>query len=70
MEVPGISAKHAIITDTCRANRSDWGAMAEAMEHIGKEYQELCKVWPIGTDVKFHVILTIERERPQTVADR
>lgn len=36
--IPGIAAKHCIITETCRANRGDEGAFEEAVARIRDAY--------------------------------
>lgn len=59
--VPGVSAKHAIITDICRENRSDAGAFEEAIARLRSEYEALCQGWPVNNGAKFHVVLTLER---------
>ena len=54
-------AKHAIITDECRRNRTDLGAIQEATQRILLEYMACIEHWPIGNGTKFHVKLEIER---------
>lgn len=61
MELPGIKAQHAIITDTCRQNRGDEGAIDEALARLKQEYLATLKFWPIGKDVTFHVALTVDK---------
>lgn len=60
--IPGIKAVHAIITDTCRENRGDEGAIDEALRRVKEEYMACAPVWPAGT-VQFHVVLTVERKK-------
>lgn len=60
MDVPGIAAKHVIITDKCRTNRGTEGAFDEAVSRLRKEYLETQPYQPIGKDTKFHLILTVE----------
>ena len=55
-----IKAKHAIVTDTCRINKTDNGARDEALDRLRDEYDPLLKNWPIGSDVKFHFVLSVE----------
>lgn len=58
---PGICAKHAIVTPTCRNNRTPLGALAEAVERLQLEYIELLN--HEGTDaVTYHFVLTVERK--------
>ena len=57
---PGICAKHAIVTPTCRNNRTPLGALAEAVERLQLEYVELLN--HEGEDeVTYHFVLTVER---------
>ena len=56
-------AKHAIITDECRKNRSDVGAIHEAVQRLVDEYMACVEHWPLGAGTKFHVKLEIERAR-------
>ena len=58
--IPGIKAKHAIISDECRINKSDGGAFEEAVAHLREEYKNLLHHWPTGKRAKFHVVLTVE----------
>lgn len=58
-----IIAKHAIITDTCRNNKGDVGAINEALERIRQEYDNLLQYWPIGKGTKFHIKLIVEYEK-------
>lgn len=57
-----ICAKHAVITDECRTNRSDIGAITEAVQRIVDEFMECAPHWPLGNGTKFHVKLEIERQ--------
>lgn len=59
--IPGTPAKHAIITDTCRANRTDRGAFDEAIERLRQEYDACMKGHPNGLGTQFHLVLTVER---------
>ena len=62
-------AKHAIITDECRRNRTDDGAIKEAVERILREYHECAPHWPIGNGTKFHVKLEIEKSGAPSFAE-
>lgn len=55
----GIKSKEVVISDNCRTIQDD--AFEVGIEHLRQEYNNLCKTWPIGKDVKFHLVLTIER---------
>lgn len=59
--IPGTPAKHAIITDTCRANRTDGGAFDEAVQRLWDEYLACTKGHPQGAGTQFHLVLTVER---------
>lgn len=58
--IPGIKAHHRWITDTCRANRGDVGAMSEAAQTLQLELLNLYKHWPAGAGTRFHLVLTVE----------
>lgn len=64
MNVPGSIAKHAIITDTCRANRTDAGAFDEAVARLREEYEACVEGWRGKPGVQFHVVLTLEKPEP------
>jgi len=59
--IPGTPAKHAVITDSCRANRSDRRAFEEAVERLRAEYEACMKGHPFGHGTQFHLVLTVER---------
>ncbi len=59
-KIPGIKAKHAIISDACR-EVGDAEAFGDAMCILLKEYDRLVKgPWPRGKGAKFHLVLTVE----------
>ena len=60
-KVAGIKAHHSFITDTCRRNRSDVGAFNEVVRRLREQFDILAGKWPIGSDVKFHFVLTLDR---------
>jgi hypothetical protein len=62
-DIPGIKAVHAIITPTCRKNRTPYGALLEAYERVEKEYVA-CNLIPDNADVSYHLVLTVERKSP------
>ena len=62
--IPGGTARHAVITDTCRTNRGDVGAFEEAVSRLREEYGRIVRGWAIGTGVQIHVVLTVERPTP------
>ena len=63
---PGLCALHAVITDQCRENRGDAGALDEAFDRIRQQYERSVKGWRGTPGVKFHVLLTVERPQPSS----
>jgi hypothetical protein len=59
MTVPGITAKHAVITPVCRANRGIAEAFDEAVRRLRDEY--LACQTPGNDRAAFHLVLTVER---------
>ena len=57
--VPGINACHAIITPTCRTNKTDMGAFDEAVERLRKEYI-VCLEGRGEDGSNYHVVLSVE----------
>lgn len=60
MNLPGIKAKHAIVSPTCRGNKGTLGAGSEAVGHLMEEYLTLADL-PANKDAKFHFTLSVER---------
>ena len=58
--VPGMKAKHAIITPECRAGRGAHSAFHEAVHRLKLEYNE-CVAIDANLNVSYHMILTVER---------
>jgi len=58
--VPGITAKHAIVTPTCRASRGVEGAFDEAVKRLREEYI-ICAGLECNATANFHLVLTVER---------
>lgn len=56
------------ISDVCRSNRGNDGAIDEALQRVREEYAELVKGWPVGKDAKFRVVLIFERPAKQIKA--
>jgi len=61
--IPGLAAKHAIVTPECRFNRTVVGALEEALERLECEYL-ICTRLPDNKGATYHFVLTIER--PET----
>jgi len=58
--VPGITAKHAIITPACRSSHTAEGAFEEAVRRLREEYLT-CAGLDCNATVSFHLVLTVER---------
>jgi hypothetical protein len=54
--IPGIKARHAIITPACRARRTDGGAFDEACRRLRQEYESIERT----DDCTIHLVLTVE----------
>lgn len=59
--IPGIKAVHATITDACRTNRGDDGALEEALRRVSEMYRQCVKGWTVGKGAQIHIALTVER---------
>ncbi len=57
-KLPGIKAKHVIVTPECRANKG-LGALDEALDRLGTAYKGLYDHVANG-DARFHFVLTVE----------
>lgn len=62
MKTPGVTAMHAIVTDTCRANRGDEGAIDEALARLRRSALSCLGAGKPGT--RFHFVLSVERPTP------
>jgi len=58
--INGVCAKHAIITPTCRENRTPCAAFEEAISRVFDEYMEIFNQ-PGNENVNYHLVLTVER---------
>lgn len=58
-QIPGITAKHAIITPTCRENLGQARAFDEAVRQLKIEY--LAGQGGANVEANFHVALVVER---------
>ena len=56
--LPGLKAKHAIITPECRQNRGNDGALVEALKRIRDEYFAIVEAR--SDQFTCHVVLTVE----------
>lgn len=54
-----ITAQHAVITPTCRANKTDMGAFDEAVERLRRQYLQSVEGW--GDAANYHLKLELER---------
>jgi hypothetical protein len=59
--LPGVKAKHAIISSVCRANRGDAGAADEAVDRLRVELGRLMEAWDPERGATFHLVLTVDR---------
>lgn len=59
-KIPGLKAKHAIITPECRVNRGDTGAIHEALSRVLDEYKAILKAR--SDKPTFHLVLTVEEQ--------
>ena len=62
-QIPGIAARHAIITPACRGPEGEgaMGAFEEAVNRVRQEYIA-CEA-QYATKANFHLVLTVERAR-------
>jgi len=63
--IPGIVGLHAIISSVCRRNRTDEGAVDEALARVRNEIVNTLPNWPLEMDAKFHIIFSVERQAPE-----
>ncbi len=59
--LPGIKAKHFIISDNCCKINGEDGAIDYSLQQIREEFIRLRKAWK-GKEAKIHVAITIERK--------
>ena len=62
--IPGVRAKHTIITENCRNlhGNSGLGAFDEAVKRIREEYANCLKGWQESErQPNYHLVLTVER---------
>jgi len=65
----GMKARHAIITPTCRENRTDGGAWGEACDRLKDSYRQCLSGWRMdGKEPTFHLVLYVERPEVQPAA--
>ncbi len=58
--VPGISAKHAVITDECRAIHGDGGAFNRAAIALLSEFNAVTQQRGDEKGINYHLVLTVE----------
>lgn len=59
--LPGVKARHAVISDACRtAHGGDLQAFTEAVALLRDEFIKLTTHWKKGRQVKFHLALSVE----------
>lgn len=60
MNIPGMAAKHLIITRQCRENHGDDNRRNYVMGLIDKEIKNILNIWPKESDVKIRVVVLVE----------
>lgn len=66
VHMPGSMARHAIISDECRRGHGSIEAFNVAVGQLREAYVRATAGYPIGKDIKLHVMLSIERPpRPE-----
>ena len=55
-KIPGLKVSHQIITRTCRLNRSNAGAIDEAVDRVAKTYRKYADD-PANAAVNWHLVL-------------
>lgn len=61
--VPGVKAKHAVVTPACRRNRGELEAFDEAARRLREEYAAVLEGWKRSGQAErlnFHLVLTVE----------
>ena len=58
--IPGVKARHAVITDACRKVNGEREAIDKALSRLRNEYLGLVRFWDKGSGVQFHLVLTVE----------
>jgi len=59
--LPGVKAKHAVISSVCRKAHGDEGAVDEALARLRAELLTCMKGWPLEKAATFHVVATVDR---------
>ena len=60
MDIPGIPAKHKIVTQNCRKRPLE-EIRSETVDELWQEFERLNETWPKDADVKFRFVLLVER---------
>lgn len=58
-KIPGIKATHAVISPTCRANRTATGAFDEAVRRLRESYEGIVAARTDEYDC--HIVLTVAK---------
>ena len=61
-KLPGIKAKHFIVSDECCEARQENGALEFVLSGIADEFHKLRETWK-GKGAKIHIAMTIEYDR-------
>lgn len=60
MDIPGIAAKHCIITDRCRIMRTTEGAIDEALRQIKEVYMDILDNRGHEKNVNYRIVLMVD----------
>ena len=60
-QVPGLKAKHKIVTLKCRDLHGKLGAFTRAVDETWREYMDLT-LEEVNHGADFHLVLTVERQ--------
>ena len=60
MQVDGICALHAIVSDACRSHHGDEGAFDEATRQLKEQYNGILSKRRDEPGIKYHLLLTVE----------
>ena len=59
-EIPGVISKHRFVTMNCRKRPTeDW--INDCLDAARSDLVDLDSCWPKDSNVKFHVVVTVER---------
>jgi hypothetical protein len=59
--LPGVKARHVVISTACREAHGDVGACEVAMRQVRGELSRLLASWSRNKGATFHLMLTVDR---------